>query len=278
LLSYRHSFHAGNFADVLKHVVLVEILEYLAGKEKGFEYIDSHAGAGLFDLTHGHAEKLEEYRAGIGKLWGSDWPELSGYFEAITAYNHSEQLIYYPGSPLIAMHFLRAQDRAWLFELHPADYKRLAKHAGGNRRTRVACEDGHRGVLAVVPPAARRGLVLIDPSYEIKSEYEQVLNTVRKAYARFATGTYAIWYPVVERDRVVQLEAGLLSSGIRDIQRFELGLAADSDDRGMTASGMIVINPPWTLFGKMSGLLPRLTRALGEAESAYYRCDRLVPE
>jgi 23S rRNA (adenine2030-N6)-methyltransferase len=129
-----------------------------------------------------------------------------------------------------------------------------------------------------VPPAARRGLVLIDPSYEIKSEYEQVLNTVRKAYARFSTGTYAIWYPVVDRERVKRLEAGLVGSGIRDIQRFELGLAPDSNDRGMTASGMIVINPPWTLFGKMSLLLPRLADALGADEHAFYQCDRLVPE
>ena len=278
MLSYRHSFHAGNFADVLKHIVLVEILQYLTGKEKAFEYIDSHAGAGLFDLTHGHAEKLEEYREGIGKLWGGDWPELAGYFEAIKTYNHSGKLIYYPGSPLIALHFLRSQDRAWLFELHPTDFKRLEKNTHSNRRTRVACEDGHRGVLAVLPPAARRGLVLIDPSYEIKSEYEQVSNTINKAYARFSTGTYAIWYPVVDRDRVTELETGLVSSGIRDIQRFELGLAPDSDDRGMTASGMIVINPPWTLFGKMSLLLPKLANTLGAAEMAFYKCDRLVPE
>jgi len=278
LLSYRQSFHAGNFADVLKHIVLVAILEYLTGKEKAFEYIDSHAGAGLFDLTHGHAEKLQEYREGIGKLWGGDWPELTGYFGAIGAYNPAGRLIYYPGSPLIAMHFLRSQDRAWLFELHPADFKRLEKNTRGNRRIRVACADGHRGILAVLPPAARRGLVLIDPSYEIKSEYEQVIDTVGKAYARFCTGTYAIWYPVVDRDRVNQLEAGLVSSGIKDVQRFELGLAPDSDDRGMTASGMIVINPPWTLFDTMSLLLPKLADALGTAQMTFYKCDRLAPE
>jgi len=278
VLSYRHSFHAGNFADVLKHIVLVEILQYLASKDKAFEYVDSHAGAGVFDLTHGHAEKLEEFRGGIGRLWGGDWPGLSGYLEAVKSCNDSGSLRYYPGSPLIARHFLRPQDRAWLFELHPTDFKRLEKNIGGNRRIRAACQDGHQGVLAVLPPASRRGLVLIDPSYEIKSEYEQVLETVKKAHRKFSTGIFALWYPVIERERIDQLENGLAGSGIRDIQRFELGLAPDSNAGGMTASGMIVINPPWTLFAKMSQVLPELVRILGSGETAHYRCDTLVAE
>jgi 23S rRNA (adenine2030-N6)-methyltransferase len=278
LLSYRHSFHAGNFADVLKHIVLVEILEYLAGKEKAFEYIDSHAGAGLFDLTHGHAEKLEEFRGGIGRLWGRDWPQFESYFDAIRACNPQGSLNYYPGSPLIAMHFMRPQDRAWLFELHPKDYRRLEKNTQANHRIRVACQDGHQGVLALLPPASRRGLILIDPSYEIKSEYEQVSETVKKAYKKFSTGIYAIWYPVVEREKICQLERSLVASGIRDIQRFELGLAPDSDGHGMTASGMIVINPPWKLYEKMSRVLPELAGALGAPGTAFYKCDTLVPE
>jgi len=278
LLSYRHSFHAGNFADVLKHIVLVEILEHLVAKEKAFEYIDSHAGAGLFDLTHGHAEKLEEFRGGIGRLWGGNWPELTRYFEIIRACNHSGSLNYYPGSPLIAKHFLRSQDRAWLFELHPKDCRRLEKNMQDNNRIRVACQDGHQGLLALLPPASRRGLILVDPSYEIKSEYEQVFETVQKACRKFSTGIYAIWYPVVEREKVNSLENSLIASGIRDIQRFELGLAPDSDGRGMTASGMIVINPPWTLFEKMSRVLPELAGALGTDQDSFYKCDRLVPE
>jgi 23S rRNA (adenine2030-N6)-methyltransferase len=278
LLSYRHSFHAGNFADVLKHIVLVEILEYLTTKEKAFEYVDSHAGAGLFDLTHGHAEKLEEYRDGIGKLWGGDWPGLPRYFEAIKDHNPSGTLKYYPGSPLIARHFLRPQDKAWLYELHPADVKRLEKNTRGNRQVRVTCQDGHQGLLAVLPPASRRGLVLIDPSYEIKSEYERVFETVSKACRKFETGIYAVWYPVVDRNRVQQLENNLVNSGIRDIQRFELGVAPDSDEGGMTASGMIVINPPWKLFEKMSGLLPGLAGVLSASDLPFYKCDRLVPE
>lgn len=278
MLSYRHSFHAGNFADVLKHIVLVEILEHLTAKEKAFEYIDSHAGAGLFDLSHGHAEKLGEYRNGIGRLWGEDWKELRSYFGIIRACNASSSLIYYPGSPLIATQFLRPRDKAWLFELHPTDFRRLEKNTGDFRNVRVSCLDGHQGLLGVLPPASRRGLVLIDPAYEIKTEYEQVFATVKKAHRKFSTGVFAIWYPVVDRSRVKELELSLTGSGIRDIQRFELGLAPDSDDRGMTASGMIVINPPWKLFEKMSGLLPRLADVMGENGPGCYKCDTLVPE
>jgi len=204
LLSYRHSFHAGNFADVLKHIVLVEILEHLTAKEKAFEYIDSHAGAGLFDLSHGHAEKLGEYRNGIGRLWGGDWKELHSYFDIIRAFNSSpSSLIYYPGSPLIATQFLRPRDRAWQFELHPTDFRRLEKNTRDYRNVRVSCQDGHQGLLGVLPPASRRGLVFIDPAYEIKTEYEQVFKTVKKAHRKFSTGVFAIWYPVVDRSRLL---------------------------------------------------------------------------
>lgn len=278
MLSYRHSFHAGNFADVLKHIVLIEILQYLARKEKGFEYVDSHAGAGRFDLTSGHAGKLEEYKDGIGKLWGGDWPGLTDYFNAIKAQNPSGHLKYYPGSPLFAAFFMRPQDKAWLFELHPDDFRKLEKNTAGDQRFRLRFQDGYQGVVSVLPPPTRRGLVLFDPSYEVKSEYEQVLETLGKAHRIFSTGIYAIWYPVVVRERIRQLEKRLLASGIRDIQRFELGLAPDNDDRGMTAAGMIVVNPPWGLFEKMSGVLPKLVEALGRPDEAFFKCEKLVQE
>lgn len=278
MLSYRHSFHAGNFADVVKHVVLVEILEHLLKKSKPFDFVDTHAGAGLFDLHFGHAEKLKESRGGIGKLWDGDWPELSGYFEAIKACNRPGTLDYYPGSPLIAKHFLRPQDQAWLFELHPADFRRLEKNVRENHRMRVACKDGHQGVLAVLPPVSRRGLVLIDPSFEVKSEYEQVVETIRKAHRKFSTGIFSLWYPVVERERVRQLENLFIASGLRDIERFELDLKPDSDNRGMTGAGMIVINPPWGLGEKMARVLPELAWAMGHIDESGFRCDTLVPE
>jgi 23S rRNA (adenine2030-N6)-methyltransferase len=278
LLSYRHSYHAGNFADVLKHIVVVEILEHLSKKDKAFEYIDSHAGAGLYSLKSAHAVKLQEYTNGIGKLKAEDWPELARYFEIISAFNKPGALDFYPGSPMFAKHYLRGQDKAWCFELHPADFDLLKVNLGSSTRIRLKQEDGFKGMLALLPPLSRRGLVLIDPSYEIKTDYTQVFDSVALAHKKFSTGTYALWYPVVERQRIIQLQKKFIDSGIRNIQRFELGLSADSDARGMTAAGMIVINPPWMLMKKMSQLLPRLVAALGEDTTAFSRCDVLVAE
>ncbi|HET8807391.1 MAG TPA: 23S rRNA (adenine(2030)-N(6))-methyltransferase RlmJ, partial [Methylophaga sp.] len=262
MLSYRHSYHAGNFGDVLKHIVLIEILQHLTKKDKAFDYIDTHAGAGLYDLRSVHAEKLQEYQTGIGKLNTADWPELSRYFEAINKLNTDGNLQLYPGSPLIARHFMRSQDRAWLYELHSEDAKLLANNLQRDKHARVMHEDGLKGLLTLLPPLSRRGLVLIDPSYEIKSDYDLVIKTIIEAHKKFSTGTYAIWYPVVERSRITRMEKQLINSGIRNIQRFELAITNDSNARGMTSSGMIVINPPWQLMVTMQTLLPKLCKAL----------------
>lgn len=278
MLSYRHSFHAGNFADVIKHVVLVEMLEHLIKKEAAFEYIDTHAGAGLYDLRSDEANKLHEYANGIGKLNVSDFPELTSYFAVIESLNPSNALSVYPGSPAIAQYFLRPQDRAWLFELHPQDYESLSHLMANNRRVRVYCGDGFNGLKAQLPPGSRRGLVLMDPSFEIKSDYERVIEIFVAGYKKFSSGVYALWYPVVDRSRLNIMETLLLKSGIKNIQRFELGVARDSEQRGMTASGMIVINPPWTLFDKMSGLLPRLAKHLTQDDELYFKCDVLAAE
>jgi 23S rRNA (adenine2030-N6)-methyltransferase len=278
LLSYRHSFHAGNFADVLKHIVLVEILRHLMQKDKAIHYIDTHAGAGLFDLTSVHAAKLHEYRDGIGRLDAAEWPELSTYFDIVRTCNRTEKLTAYPGSPTFAMHFLREQDRAWLFELHPEDARLLAADLGRDRRVKVEREDGFSGLLRLVPPVSRRGLVMLDPSYEIKTDYAKVVQTVRQAHRVFPTGTYAIWYPVIERSRVDRLIRELSATGIPDVQRFELCVRPDASAPGLTGAGMIVINPPWTLMAQMQILLPRLATALGRERSASCLADTLAAE
>lgn len=278
MLSYRHSFHAGNFADIIKHIVLVEILDHLTQKETPFEYIDTHSGAGLFNLNSNHATKLEEHTNGIGKLTFKDFPELAHYFEVINSYNKSGASNFYPGSPSIAKYFLRPQDRAWLYELHPQDYEFLCKNMANNKNIRVSCQDGFKALQGLLPPNSRRGLVLIDPSYEIKSEYDQVFDSVVKAHKKFATGIYAIWYPVVDRRKIDKLEKKFILSGIKHIQRFELGLSADSNERGMTSSGMFVINPPWKLFDKMSNILPRLAQLLGEGNEPIFKCDIISNE
>lgn len=279
MLSYRHSFHAGNFADVLKHIVLLEMLQHMIKKDKGFSYVDTHSGAGLYHLQSAHADKLQEYRQGVAKLKDLNWPELNLYQQTIAAFNSkSAKLGFYPGSPLIAAQFLRSQDHAWLYELHPEDYKRLVKNTQGYSKFKVFKEDGLSGLLGRLPPPSRRALVLIDPSYEIKSDYDAVFKTVASAYKKFATGSYAIWYPVVERSRIKRMHQQFVKSGIKDIQVFELGLAADAEGQGMTASGMLVINPPWQLMTHMQALLPKLTQALDETGQAFYRCDQLVPQ
>ena len=273
LLSYRHSFHAGNFADVLKHVVLVEILDYLTRKESAFDYIDTHAGAGLFNLQSADAVKLAEYADGIGRLAARDFPELARYLEVIYSFNSTFSLSVYPGSPAIAGYFLRPQDRAWLYELHPQDYKQLSRNMQSRRRVRVANEDGLKGLLGLLPPVSRRALVHIDPSYEIKADYDHVVEVLVKAHKKFATGVYALWYPVVERPRIVEMERKLLRSGIQNVHRFELGVAADSDSRGMTAAGMFIINPPWTLPERMSAILPRLSQILSVDGKHSFKCE-----
>ena len=278
MLSYRHSYHAGNFADVIKHIVIVEVIEYLSQKDKAFEYIDTHAGAGLFHLKSEHATKLQEYSNGIAKLRPQDWPELDSYLSCVSSFNTDGSLEYYPGSPVIAKQLVRSHDKAWLYELHPADFELLQNNIGHDRRIRLRQDDGFKGLLGLLPPLSRRGLVLIDPPYEMKTDYDTVFKTVTLAHKKFASGTYAIWYPVVDRRRIEQLQDNFINSGIKNIQRFELALTADSAERGMTASGMIVINPPWTLMAKMSQLLPRLVDTLGEDDGANYTCDVLVGE
>ncbi|MEE9320969.1 MAG: 23S rRNA (adenine(2030)-N(6))-methyltransferase RlmJ [Granulosicoccus sp.] len=278
MLSYRHSFHAGNFADVVKHVVLVEILDYLILKKTPLEYIDTHSGAGLYNLLSDNAQKLQEHAKGIGQLNVNDFPELAQYFDVIQSFNPPDTFGVYPGSPAIAQYFLRPQDRAWLFELHPQDYELLRKHMVNNKRIKVRCENGFAGLKALLPPSSRRGLVLVDPSYEIKSDYERAIEHIVVGHKKFSNGIYAIWYPVVDRRKIDAMETRLIKSGIKNVQRFELGIDKDSTERGMTASGMIVINPPWTLFEKMSDLLPKLAQQLTQGDELYFKCDVLSAE
>lgn len=280
MLSYRHAFHAGNFADVLKHFVQVEILQYLQQKEKPFVYIDTHSGAGIYRLTSHEAVKNAEFENGIGALQGCSWPELEAFLTTVKNCRpdgDTSQEPLYPGSPRIAQCWLREQDRAQLYELHPQDYLLLEELMQRDRRVRVQQEDGFKGLLAVVPPRERRGLILMDPPYEVKTDYDTVVSTLVKAHHKFATGIYALWYPVVDRARINTLEQKLIQSGIKRIQRFELGLSADTEGRGMTSSGMIVINPPWTLMATMQALLPKLANQLA-GKQGVWRCDELVGE
>ncbi|MEC4088434.1 23S rRNA (adenine(2030)-N(6))-methyltransferase RlmJ [Pseudoalteromonas rubra] len=278
MLSYRHSFHAGNPADVIKHLVLAQVLEYMTRKDKPFDYIDTHSGAGLFELAAKDAQKTQEYLQGIAKLWSyaGQVDAIRGYVDVVKSLN-KDTLAYYPGSPKVAEQFLRKQDKGWFFELHPQDLKLLEKNTGHKRSLRVKGEDGFKGLMGLVPPQSRRACVLMDPPYEIKSDYEVAARSIIKAHKRFSSGTYMIWYPVVERARIDQMEQTLIGSGVRNIQLFELATEADTEERGMTASGMIVINPPWTLKATMDEVLPELVQHLS-SETGFFRSEQLVAE
>lgn len=280
MLSYRHSFHAGNFADVLKHTVLIHILEYLGKKGKSFAGIDTHAGPGGYALNSPYALKNREFESGIAKLWlYNDLPEgLANYVKLIKGFNNTDSLTYYPGSPLIAKQLLRDNDRLFLYELHSTEIKLLNAAINSDRRITVYNADGLKNAVGLLPFRERRGLIFIDPSYEIKSDYSLVIETLIKMYQRFATGTYALWYPVVDRRRNKELERALQASGIKNIQLFELGIQADSNEHGMTASGMIVINPPWTLHPEMQQILPWLAGILGNKGMGFYRIQILTGE
>lgn len=280
MLSYRHGFHAGNFADVLKHTVLVHMLEYMIQKDKPLRIIDTHAGAGVYKLNGPQAQKNREFDSGISQLWTSEpQPEaIARFVEHVRQINEGEALQLYPGSPLLAQTIMRPIDRLFLHELHPADFQFLRDCMRDDKRIRVENEDGFAGLQALLPPPDRRALILIDPSYEIKSDYQHLVKQIIQAHKRFPTGTYAIWYPVVLRQRIDEMELALKKSGIKNIQLIEFGVQADSFEHGMTSSGMIVINPPWTLWSAMEEALPWLVDNLTENGTGFYRLEQLVAE
>ena len=292
MLSYRHSYHAGNFADVLKHIVLVECLEHFNKKDAPFDYIDTHSGAGLYDLRSANANKTAEYKEGIAKLKRIDFAELETYFNVIDGLNAQQgidlkkkSLTFYPGSPAIAHHYVtrseREKDKAWLFELHSSDFRILSESMATDskamaRKIRIKQDDGLKGLLSLVPPVSRRALVLVDPSYEIKADYGDVIEAVIKAHKKFNTGTYAIWYPVVDRKRIDFMLRKLKQSGIKNIHQYELGLAPDSLESGMTSAGMMVINPPWTLKAKLDKVLPRLVKQLDRGDGKAFSVSKVL--
>ncbi|NNI44872.1 23S rRNA (adenine(2030)-N(6))-methyltransferase RlmJ [Pasteurella multocida] len=281
MLSYRHSFHAGNHADVLKHLVLMLIIENLQQKEKGFYYLDTHAGVGRYRLFSEEAEKTAEFEQGIARLWQrDDLPEeVARYIKLIKQVNYGgKALRYYSGSPLIAAKMLRPQDRALLTELHPSDYPLLRNNFKEFDNVTTKRDNGFQQLKATLPPKERRGLVLIDPPYELKEDYDLVVNAIEEGYKRFATGIYAIWYPVVLRQQTKRILKGLEKTGIRKILQIELAVRPDSDQRGMTASGMIVINPPWTLTQQMQNILPYLTNVLVPEGTGSWTVKWITPE
>jgi 23S rRNA (adenine2030-N6)-methyltransferase len=279
MLAYRHSFHAGNHADVLKHLVQVAVLRYFNEKDKPYWVIDTHAGAGIYSLKSGHAQVKSEYLNGIAKLLQAPGlpAVLTDYIEQIRQHNPQE-LATYPGSPAISTGLLRPDDRLRLFELHPTDAVLLQELYARSKTTTVTHGDGFAGLKSLLPPATRRAVVLIDPPYELKEDYLLVFDAVRDALTRFAQGTYVIWYPMLQRmewrrmlERLRKLDVKWLNVSLTVAEPDEQGF-------GMTGSGLFVINPPWVLEGQLTQALPHLLKGLGQAPSARFSLDSHEPK
>jgi len=268
MFSYRHGFHAGNHADVLKHIVLVQLLAHMAAKDKAFQFVDTHAGAGGYSLSDTFAAKNAEYETGIGRLWGrTDLPAaVNDYLAQVALYNPDGKLRYYPGSPRIALQMTREQDRLRLFELHTTEIQVLQNHfTGAGKRVAVHAQDGFTGLKSALPPPSRRGLTLIDPSYEDKGDYARVVETMRDALQRFPTGTYAIWYPQVMRRESHELPAKLQRMAPGDWLHVALKVSAPpADGFGLFGSGMFIFNQPWKLEPALRSVMPALVKALAQ--------------
>lgn len=280
MLSYRHAYHAGNFADVMKHVVLTALLKYMTRKDSPLCYIDTHAGAGGYDLQAEYSRKTLESSFGIEKLRDSkEAPEpVCDYLELVRQFNSGGELTKYPGSPWIAAQLLRPQDRLMLCELHGSDLPPLEQMFRRDRRVHCYAEDSYRFSIGLVPPTERRGLVLIDPSYELSDEFETAVATIGKLYRRFATGTYALWYPILELHRTETLRQQIDDLKIRNVLHLSLTIADRQSLPGMYGCAVIVVNPPWTLKDTMEVALPYLASKLGRNDAASYLVEQWVGE
>jgi 23S rRNA (adenine2030-N6)-methyltransferase len=281
MLSYRHGFHAGNFADVHKHVALTLLVQSLLRKQTPFCYLETHAGAALYDLDSEFAQKRREYENGIGMLRERDdcHPAVAAYLEAVRAANAPDgELRRYPGSPWIVHRMLRDDDRMVLAELHTTEVPLLRQVFAGDRRVAVHHQDGYQALKAFLPPRERRGLVLIDPAYERADEYERALAGLKTAQGRWQTGIVALWYPLQTRGRVDRLLRALQSSGIRSILLAELHIRPLDRPDQLNGSGLVIVNPPWQLDEQLRDVQAWLVDALAAAGRGRSRVDWLVPE
>jgi 23S rRNA (adenine2030-N6)-methyltransferase len=286
-MNYRHAFHAGGFADVIKHIVLVRILVYLQEKQAPFRVIDTHAGAGLYDLTGEEAQRSGEWLTGIARIMQARFSEttlplIKPYLDIVRAFNPDHDLKAYPGSPLIARALLRPQDRLTACEVEPKARKRLIDALRRDTQARVVDLDGWLALPAFVPPNERRGLVLIDPPYEQKDEFERLAEGFAEAYAKWPTGSYLLWYPVKSRRatdtlarHVAEIVAASKPAG--KALRLEFSVAPQAADAALVSTGLLIVNPPWTLLGELKAILPELEKPLGQGGAGRFRLETPKP-
>jgi 23S rRNA (adenine2030-N6)-methyltransferase len=286
-MNYRHAFHAGGFADVIKHIVLVRILTYLQDKPAAFRVIDTHAGAGVYDLTGEEARRSGEWLTGIARLMQARFSEaalplVTPYLDIVRAFNTKAELKAYPGSPLIARALLRPQDRLTACEVEPKTRKHLIDALRRDSQARVVDLDGWTALPAFVPPNERRGLVLIDPPFEQKDEFERLADGFVEAFGKWPTGSYLLWYPVKSRratDGLARRVAEAVGSGAAPGKclRLEFSVAPQSTEPGLTSAGLLIVNPPWTLSAELKAILPELEKPLGLGGAGRFRLETPKP-
>ncbi|TCP87336.1 23S rRNA (adenine2030-N6)-methyltransferase [Rhizobium sp. PP-CC-2G-626] len=275
-MNYRHIYHAGNFADVLKHAVLARLVTYLKQKDKAFRVLDTHAGIGLYDLSSEEAQKTGEWRDGIGRLLADPLPPavvpiLAPYLEAIAALNPEGGMTHYPGSPKLTRLLMRPQDRLSAMELHPDDYETLHRLFDGDYQSRITELDGWLALGAHLPPKEKRGLVLVDPPFEEPGEYERLEKGLAKAYRRFPGGTLCLWYPLKQGAPIAEFHESLTALNIPKMLCCELTVKSDRGTTGLTGTGLVIVNPPFTLKGELDVLLPFLKDRLKQDRFASAR-------
>ncbi|EJF90692.1 23S rRNA (adenine(2030)-N(6))-methyltransferase RlmJ [Bartonella tamiae] len=278
-MNYRHIYHAGNFADVFKHIVLTRLIDYLKRKDQAFRVIDTHAGIGIYDLSSKEAQKTGEWLEGVGKFLSHPIADknlslLKPWLETINTLNHSQNIItQYPGSPYIIRNMLRKQDRMTAIELHHEDYAHLTTHFANDFQTRLIQLDGYLSLKAHLPVKEKRGLILVDPPFEEKDEFQRIIDGLRNAYRRFSGGMYVFWYPVKHYDAVEHFLKALHETSIPKILRLELRIRQVSNDKqenkmGLDGSGLIIINPPYILEQELQIIEPLLIERLGQDKHA----------
>jgi len=282
-VNYRHAFHAGSFADVFKHAVLCRILHHLREKPAAFRVIDTHAGAGVYDLTGDEASRGGEWHDGIERLMAAPLADrmaelLAPYLDVIRSLNERDQLTTYPGSPALVRAWLRPQDRLIACELEPNAARSLAYHLQRDSRVKCLTIDGWTALSAYVPPKERRGLVLVDPPFEKDNDFARLANDFAAAHRKWATGIYALWYPIKGRPEPDMLAKRLRRLNIGKILRAEVIVSPMSDPTRLNGSGMIIVNPPWRLEEELTFMLPKLTGILARQGKGQFTLDWLAGE
>ncbi|MGJ8570535.1 MAG: 23S rRNA (adenine(2030)-N(6))-methyltransferase RlmJ [Hoeflea sp.] len=282
-MNYRHSYHAGNFADVLKHAVLAQIITYLKRKDQAFRVIDTHAGIGIYNLSSVEAQKTGEWRDGIGRIIGADLsPELKAFLApwlaAVETLNPEGGVSHYPGSPKVSRLVMRKQDRLTAIELHPEDAQQLRAKFEGDYQTRVIELDGWLSLGAHLPPKEKRGLVLIDPPFEADGEYDRIIDGLARATRRFPGGTYMVWHPIKADSPLAAFDRKLTALGRPRTLTVRLMTRDNISAPGLNGSGLVIINPPFTLEAELKQVLPELTRLLAQGTGAVSHARMLVGE